>query len=336
LFLSLPLLPASPAASSTAQVIKCISLCLSLQEDYSYLTQHIDVTIHAAAQVNLIFPYDALVSANVRGTSHVLSFCQTGKMKALHYVSTDAVFPVGPVSGTPGAAQPRAWRESEELQGLSEELKGGYAQSKWVAEQIVRLSLNNGLPGCIYRCGNIGGDSHSSAWNAKDSNLAIMRACVLANAVPIVDGVPLHFEMTPADFVARFIVQCVEDIRSCSRRTFHLMQPEPLSFPKFLRAAQAAGYDSMRAVATVDEWIKLYEAAEAAEEGGSAVPVDRETLLEICGASNVYAQVEPPPAPPPRPARLATLRCTLRRRTPERTNALHEATGVFNEIFNEM
>jgi dTDP-4-dehydrorhamnose reductase len=149
LFLSLPLLPASPAASSTAQVIKCISLCLSLQEDYSYLTQHIDVTIHAAAQVNLIFPYDALVSANVRGTSHVLSFCQTGKMKALHYVSTDAVFPVGPVSGTPGAAQPRAWRESEELQGLSEELKGGYAQSKWVAEQIVRQSLNNGLPGCM-------------------------------------------------------------------------------------------------------------------------------------------------------------------------------------------
>ena len=250
MFRSLLLLPASPAASSTAQVINCISLCLSLQEDYSYLTQHIDVTIHAAAQVNLIFPYDALVSANVRGTSHVLSFCQTGKMKALHYVSTDAVFPVGPVSGTPGAAQPRGWRESEELQGLSEDLKGGYAQSKWVAEQIVRQSLNNGLPGCIYRCGNIGGDSHSSAWNAKDSNLAIMRACVLANAVPVVDGVPLHFEMTPADFVARFIVQCVEDIRSCSRRTFHLMQPEPLSFPKFLRAAQAAGYDSMRAVAT--------------------------------------------------------------------------------------
>ena len=68
-------------------------------------------------------------------------------------------------------------------------------------------------------------------------------------------------------------------------------------------------------MATVDEWIKLYEAAEAAEEGGSAVPVDRETLLEICGASNVYAQVEPP-APPPRPARLATLCCTLQRRPP--------------------
>ncbi|KAJ1471611.1 hypothetical protein T484DRAFT_1843426 [Baffinella frigidus] len=168
------------------------------EEDHAYLAQHMDVVVHAAAQVNLLYPYDALVGANVRGTSHVLSFCQTGKMKALHYISTDAVFPVGPTSGSPGAGEDgRVYKEDEELRGESENLQGGYAQSKWVAEQIVRTSLNLGLPGTIYRCGNIGGDSASSAWNSKDSNLAMMRACVIANAVPIEDGVPLQFEMTP-------------------------------------------------------------------------------------------------------------------------------------------
>lgn len=49
--------------------------------------------IHSAAYVNLVYPYDALKGANVYGTRNVLLFCSVGKVKALHYISTNAVFP---------------------------------------------------------------------------------------------------------------------------------------------------------------------------------------------------------------------------------------------------
>ncbi|EKX36997.1 hypothetical protein GUITHDRAFT_89817 [Guillardia theta CCMP2712] len=254
--------------------------CLGLEEeDYTFLTQHIDVVIHAAAQVNLVYPYEALVPANVRGTSSIVSFCLSGKVKALHYVSTDAVFP------SEGGSGRRTWSETTSLKSTWKELKTGYSQSKWVAEQLVLQAHENGLPGAIYRCGNISGHSESAAWNPKDSNLSIMQACVYAQAVPIVQGLELCFEMTPVDFVSRFVVSCVEDIRNCTNKVFHLIQPSPLSFQNFMTAAHRAGYTSLKAVHDVDEWVKLVELA-CSRSGHN--PVTRETLLDLCWQHNQY------------------------------------------------
>jgi thioester reductase-like protein len=45
--------------------------------------------------VNLVYPYEALRSANVVATRNIIDFCVAGKIKHLHYVSTDAVVPNG-------------------------------------------------------------------------------------------------------------------------------------------------------------------------------------------------------------------------------------------------
>lgn len=54
--------------------------------DYHYLSYDVDFVIHAAAYVNLIYPYQALHGANVLGTQNVLLFCYANKIKPLHHV----------------------------------------------------------------------------------------------------------------------------------------------------------------------------------------------------------------------------------------------------------
>merc|ERR1739838_300689 len=111
------------------------------QEDYTYLTYEIDYIIHAAAYVNLVYPYEALKGANVIGTQNVLVFARTGKIKPLHYVSSNAVY-----------SNNQQNCKEEQIDYDKRLLKeNGYAQTKWVAEQILRKGISQGLPITIYR-----------------------------------------------------------------------------------------------------------------------------------------------------------------------------------------
>ena len=53
---------------------------------FRYLLYEIDTVVHAAASVNLIYPYQALHGPNVLGTQNVILFSCTNKIKPLHYI----------------------------------------------------------------------------------------------------------------------------------------------------------------------------------------------------------------------------------------------------------
>ena len=80
-------------------------------------TSDADVVIHAAAMVNLIYPYEALVAPNVRGTANVVQFAQEGKVKMLHYISTNGVFPE--------VLPRRYYEETTDMHEVVAELDGG-------------------------------------------------------------------------------------------------------------------------------------------------------------------------------------------------------------------
>jgi thioester reductase-like protein len=219
-------------------------------DDHAYLAQHIDVVVHAAAQVNLLYPYSALAGANVHGTAEIVHFCTIGKVKPLHYISSNSVLPSG--------SKTDIYEEDQDLSLLSSKLEGGYAQSKWVAEQLVYTAMKGGLPAVVYRCGNLSGDSKTAAWNKKDSNLQFMQACVHAGAAPIFardNETALSFEMTPVDFVSSFITANIFKIRLASQKTFHVIQPESgrCNVSDFLRLVQGSGYEIL--AIPLEEWI---------------------------------------------------------------------------------
>ncbi|KAJ8297813.1 hypothetical protein KUTeg_024344 [Tegillarca granosa] len=56
------------------------------EDDFTYLCTDIDFIIHAAATVNLVYPFAALQGPNVMGTANVVMFACTGKVKPIHYI----------------------------------------------------------------------------------------------------------------------------------------------------------------------------------------------------------------------------------------------------------
>lgn len=242
------------------------------QSDFRFLQLIIDVVVHAAATVNLTYNYDLLQGPNVDGTNHAIEFARAGKMKALHYISTDAVFP-----------------ESGEVAAFGEQetpphhlLHTGYAQTKWVAEQLVLSAGARGLPAAVYRLGNVAGPSQGSGWNGSDSNLLFMRACLERGAVP--EGSEWSLEMTPVDFIADFVVSCAMDLKFSNSRTFNLINKSKLSMDVLASVASEAGYPIRRVDA--DTWCAGLKGA----EGLLSVVLGKPALDSLLGMHHKYGQ----------------------------------------------
>ncbi|GBG30972.1 L-2-aminoadipate reductase [Hondaea fermentalgiana] len=176
-------------------------------DDYAVLSTGVDVVVHCAAIVNLVYPYEGLRAANVIGTRNVIEFALHGKVKKLAYISTDGVFPDGM----------KDCKEDADLDSFTEKLGNGYAQSKWVAEKLVRRAMDRGLPAIVFRPGNLGGVG--SVWNPSDLNFLVLTGCIEVGATPNVPG--WCMEMTPVDFASQAIVKIIQDKESLGE-TFHV------------------------------------------------------------------------------------------------------------------
>ncbi|KAL3110217.1 hypothetical protein niasHT_015820 [Heterodera trifolii] len=216
-------------------------------EDYHFLSYDIDVVLHAAAYVNLIYPYQALHGINVLGTRNVLDFCLKNKLKPLHYISTDAVFP----------ADLRGVDEHFPPQNHCHQLTDGYGQSKYVAEQLVTRSLTRGLPGVCYRLGNQSAPSNCDGnWNDRDFTYLMLLGVICTGKTPDLEW---QLELTPVDFSARFVVRVLcELFNESSGKIFHLIASQnTLRWSEVMDWLRRMGFEleQMR----TSEWVKMIE-----------------------------------------------------------------------------
>ncbi|WP_336081265.1 non-ribosomal peptide synthetase [Nocardia sp. SSK8] len=160
---------------------------LGIEPDrFAELAERIDVIYHNGALVNHLEPYGRMRAANVGGTTEVLRLATTARLTPIHYVSTLSVLAGIPQdSGIPG--------------GLP-----GYAMTKWVAEQLVHIAIERGVPIAVYRPGLITGDSVSGAAPAEDAWWTMLRAMLVLGVA--VDVRAIGVEMAPVDHVAAGIV----------------------------------------------------------------------------------------------------------------------------------
>jgi L-2-aminoadipate reductase len=203
-------------------------------DEYKDLATIIDVIIHNGALVHWMYPYEKLRSANVQGTKEVIKFAIGHHFKPIHYISTTSVF---------DSAEYSKYTDIYENTDLPfyQKLKGGYPQSKWVAERLIIQMRAHGLPTCIYRPGYITGHAKTGVWNPDDFLCRMMKGCCQLQKYP--DLTETKLDMAPVDFVSKAIVYlCCQKDSLTNHKAFHLVNPNEFFFNSLFVTAERLGY----------------------------------------------------------------------------------------------
>ena len=198
---------------------------------YQRLADRVEAIYHAGAAVNLVLPYEELRSATVEGTREVLRLATATGRAPVHHISTVGVFAGPPNHGG-------AITEDDPI-GPPDELRQGYTQSKWVAEQVVALAISAGVPVTLHRPARIAGHSATGACQADDFLWRVVKGCVQAGACP--SGVNARADLVPVDYVAAAIVAAAGDPAAIGR-THHQINTRTLALADVFDQVRAFGY----------------------------------------------------------------------------------------------
>lgn len=279
-------------------------------DDWRDLVDRVDTVVHAAAEVNLVRPYEALAPANVEGTRAVLALAAEARAR-VHHISTLSVF----VATDRGHG---VVREDDALEAPTR-VWGGYAQTKWVAERLVRASAPEAH---VYRLGLITGDSTRGHTAPAELLAQVVRGLhALGRAPTGPRSARLALDVTPLDRAVDALAQL---IMRAPPGTYHLASPAPLTLPALLDAL-----DAVRGTPLVrereDTWLATtpapHESSDArvarlalsrlsveADVGSTSVHHDAWRTLDLFQATGVrfddrrtrgvlgYAPIEPPTA----------------------------------------
>ncbi|HCB01661.1 MAG TPA: hypothetical protein DEP19_04700 [Anaerolineae bacterium] len=188
-------------------------------EQYELLASEIDVIYHNGAMVNFVYPYHALKPVNVESTHEVLRLASTKRIKPVHFVSSLSVFMKGDLRDK------SLCYEDANLEEVGVPF-GGYGQSKWVAEGLMRVAAQRGIPMTIFRPDNILGDSRTGILNTSDMTYSLVRAIFKMGSVPDIE---IMGGIVPVDFVSNAIVHLASQPESFGK-TFHLSSIKQSNF----------------------------------------------------------------------------------------------------------
>lgn len=215
------------------------------EAQFNALSQQVDSIYHSAAVLNYILPYAALKKPNVQGTQEILRLACLSKTKPVHYVSSVAVFESPSYAG-------RTLTETDDLNS-TEGMVIGYSHSKWVAEQVVLLARDRGLPVTIHRASFISGDSKTGITNTNDFVCMMLKQCFQMGVLPDLD---FTLDASPVDYVSGSIVHLSLQKDSLGK-VFHLQHPQPVPLTNLVSACQSLGID-LRQV-PYREWTKTLQ-----------------------------------------------------------------------------
>ena len=213
-------------------------------EAFQHLASTVDSIYHCGSKLSYIAPYEHLKAANVGGTQEALRLATQGKPKPFHFVSSLGIL--------------LAYRS---LQGglETDELDAakcpdvGYFQTKYVAERVVRIARQRGIPVTIHRIGLIVGDSQTGFSNVDDFVARVLIGSIQAGYAPDIQHL---MDMTPVDFVSAAIVYLSRQNESRGQ-VFHLLNPRPIHWSGIFSLVSDAGYPVRKL--PFHEWVEAIE-----------------------------------------------------------------------------
>ena len=176
--------------------------------DWQDLAETVDTIVHNGAQVDYVLNYDSLKPTNIDGTRELLKFAATGRRKQFHYISSTTIF------GFTGKRNLVERDSNPEMSGLD----FGYAQTKWVSEQLVLQARDQGLEARIYRpafiTASTGGFGH-----ATDIVVRLLSFMIKYGVAPNAD---IQLSFMPADIAAHNITAVMTPFAESSEPVLHV------------------------------------------------------------------------------------------------------------------
>jgi acyl-CoA synthetase (AMP-forming)/AMP-acid ligase II/UDP-glucose 4-epimerase len=148
------------------------------------LRSSLTLVIHSAWAVNFNISVESFEDQHVKAVPNFINLCQStthGSAARFYFCSS-----VSSTGGTPrpGTVPETPVRDIAHVQGT------GYAQSKYVAEQIVRNAMKDaGAQARVLRIGQLVGDSKVGEWNTTEGIPLMIQTAVTLGALPQLDEV---------------------------------------------------------------------------------------------------------------------------------------------------
>ena len=159
-------------------------------DSWGHLENDVDTIIHCGGVVDFLHDYDRHRQANVLGTVHLLTLAAEGKPKAIHYLSS---------------ANAQGWNNGDPPPMIEEPARG-YAQSKWVAEQLAVAARAKGIDVTVYRIGEAMPHSQKGILNPTSLVNLMLSTCLVLGVYP---QALVRLDYAPVDFVSRIIGDAV-------------------------------------------------------------------------------------------------------------------------------
>jgi thioester reductase-like protein len=219
------------------------------ESEFVDLANDIDVIIHNGALVNGVLPYVKLAPINVQGTKTCLRLAIVGNtIKHLHYVSTLSVFPH------------KFHDQKETMTPRSpSQLDDGYAQSKYVAEKVVLLARDRGLPVTIYRLGRISGDSFTGAGSTNDFAFLFIKGCIQLMRYPT--PAPFQIDLLPVDYCTRALLS-LSRLPESTGNIYHLANDKTIPLSSFWDVLRGPKFNYNLNERPLDRFLQVLRSAE--------------------------------------------------------------------------
>jgi len=214
-------------------------------EQWENLTKSVNVILHCGAQVHWLYSYQQLRSANVLSTLSCLQLVSESlNCRSFCFVSSTSVLDCDDYSHPSTVVN-----ESDLLKSSHTELASGYAQSKYVSEQLVirarqRQLLPNNCSVTVIRPGYILGHSVSGVSNTDDFIFRILKGCLQMGIRP--KGLNGHLNAVTVDDVALCCVQVMMhpelSYTNNNNGVYHIWQSNHFSFDWMFSVLDQFGY----------------------------------------------------------------------------------------------
>lgn len=188
------------------------------QEAFEALGAAVDTIYHCGAQVDWVKPYTHLRAANVDGTRTIIQLATSQTLKPLHHISTMWVL-------NSGANQEAFKTYGEDHRADWRGLENGYAQSKWVAEQLIFKAADLGVPTTSHRMDFIVGSSDTGIIPKRDFIARLVQDCM---SMQLTFTETVHLDVVEVDYLANAIVRLCQQAQPHGT-VFHYRGSEQLS-----------------------------------------------------------------------------------------------------------